>query len=223
MLIGLCGWIGSGKGTVGDILVYEYSFNQDSFAASLKDAVAVIFGWDRVLLEGGNAESRKWREEVDEFWSKRLKKTITPRLVLQWMGTEAGREVFGEDLWVTSVESRLIKNQSRNNVITDVRFPNEVEMIHRLGGVCVHVKRGPDPDFVAALCYEPLNEMSEMRKLFMASHYPEVHISEWAWVGHPLIKYQIQNEGTLEQLYTKVEVLLGLLKGEDSEAEQEHD
>ena len=46
MIIGICGLIGSGKGTVADILVDEH-FKKISFADKLKDGVSTVFGWDR--------------------------------------------------------------------------------------------------------------------------------------------------------------------------------
>ena len=46
MIIGFVGLIGSGKDTAADYLVNSYEFRRDSFAATLKDAVAAIFGWD---------------------------------------------------------------------------------------------------------------------------------------------------------------------------------
>ena len=49
MIVGLVGLIGSGKGTVGDMLI-EKGFVQASFAEPLKDATASIFNWDRELL-----------------------------------------------------------------------------------------------------------------------------------------------------------------------------
>ena len=52
MIIGLCGLIGSGKGTVADILVDEHKFEKISFADKVKDAVSVLFDWDREMLEG---------------------------------------------------------------------------------------------------------------------------------------------------------------------------
>ena len=43
MLIGICGLIGSGKGTVADILVRDFKFKKISFADKLKDTVAHLF------------------------------------------------------------------------------------------------------------------------------------------------------------------------------------
>ena len=59
MIIGICGLIGSGKGTVADILV-ERNYKKISFADKLKDGVAEVFGWDRAMLEGDTDSSREW-------------------------------------------------------------------------------------------------------------------------------------------------------------------
>ena len=67
MIVGLVGLIGSGKGTVGDMLI-EQGFVQASFAEPLKDATASIFNWDRELLAGVTDDSRAWREKVDPWW-----------------------------------------------------------------------------------------------------------------------------------------------------------
>ena len=47
MIIGICGFIGSGKDTIADYLVNFHEFRRESFASSLKDAVSAVFGWDR--------------------------------------------------------------------------------------------------------------------------------------------------------------------------------
>jgi hypothetical protein len=107
VIIGLVGFIGSGKGTVADLLVERHGYNKESFAGSVKDAVSTIFGWDRTLLEGDTIKSRAWREEPDAWWSKRMGKEFSPRLALQLMGTEAGRDIFHTDLWIYSVERRI--------------------------------------------------------------------------------------------------------------------
>lgn len=79
-VVGICGLIGNGKGTVGDILVKERGFQKLSFADKLKDAVAVMFDWDREMLEGITDESRAWREQPDEFWTAETGEQVTPDL-----------------------------------------------------------------------------------------------------------------------------------------------
>ena len=76
MIIGVCGLIGSGKGTVADMLVQDHDFTKISFADKLKDGVATVFGWDRNMLEGDTDDSRQWRETQDTFWSKETGKDL---------------------------------------------------------------------------------------------------------------------------------------------------
>ena len=59
MIIGVTGFIGSGKDTIADYLCTQHGFKRISFAASLKDAVASVFGWDREMLEGTTKSSRE--------------------------------------------------------------------------------------------------------------------------------------------------------------------
>lgn len=200
MLIGIVGFIGSGKGTVGSILSEKYEFTQDSFAAPLKDAVAAIFGWDRTLLEGATQESRMWRELPDKFWSEKFGKPFSPRLALQLMGTEAGRDVFHKDVWVTSL---LKRSKGRDTVITDVRFKNEINLIKENNGIIVRVRRGEEPEWynTAVLANRGYHhEMVELQKL-------NIHISEWDWIGSP-IDYTISNDGSLDDLEKEIENLM---------------
>jgi hypothetical protein len=200
MLIGIVGFIGSGKGTVGSILSEKYEFTQDSFAAPLKDAVAAIFGWDRTLLEGATQESRMWRELPDKFWSEKFGKPFSPRLALQLMGTEAGRYVFHKDVWVTSL---LKRSKGRDTVITDVRFKNEINLIKENNGIIVRVRRGEEPEWynTAVLANRGYHhEMVELQKL-------NIHISEWDWIGSP-IDYTISNDGSLDDLEKEIENLM---------------
>ena len=79
MIIGICGLIGAGKDTIADYLVNIHEFRRESFANTLKDSVAAVFGWDRNMLEGRTKQSREWREQPDQWWSERLGMSITPR------------------------------------------------------------------------------------------------------------------------------------------------
>jgi hypothetical protein len=199
-IIGVCGLIGGGKGTVADILVGNHNFEKVSFADSLKDVVATVFGWPRHLLEGDTKESRDWRETVDEWWSARLGiENITPRWALQYWGTEVCRQGFHTDIWIASLEKKLsgAKNsnaQYNNVVIPDTRFPNEINMIRKLGGEVWGVRRGEDPDW--------------MIKLVQYGEQPnDIHPSEWSWVKENLDQL-INNDGTIAELEEKVKSLL---------------
>ena len=104
MIIGVCGLIGSGKDTIADYLVNVHEYRRESFANSLKDAVAHVFGWDRTMLEGRTREAREWREQVDPWWVERLgMPDLTPRLMLQLWGTEVCRKNFHDDIWIASL------------------------------------------------------------------------------------------------------------------------
>lgn len=208
MIIGVIGFIGSGKGTVADILVNSHGFTKLSFADTVKDATAAIFGWPRHLLEGDTEESRVWRETKDEWWSDRFGYDFSPRLALQMMGTEAGRDVFDPDLWVHALEKKI--EMYENVVIADVRFPNEMEFIRSKGGFNVRVKRGDDPEWYdTALSDNTTSKMSAPR---MQTDYPNVHYSEWAWIGS-IMDYQLDNIGTLSMLESDVVHMLKVFTG----------
>jgi hypothetical protein len=197
-LIGLVGFIGSGKGTFADVLVERHGFVKESFANGVKDATATVFGWDRKMLEGDTDISRIWREKPDAFWSKKFEKEFSPRLALQLMGTEAGRGVFHEDLWIHSLERRL--QEDKDYVIADVRFPNEIKAIQEMGGKVVRIKRGENPEwYYTALDYN-------MRA---SSVKPDdsIHSSEWAWIGSALDAI-VDNNCDLEQVPKNVDRML---------------
>ena len=203
MIIGICGWIGSGKDTVADYLVNFHEFRRESFAGPLKDAVAAVFGWDRTLLEGRTKEAREWREQVDPWWAARLSMpTLTPRWVLQYWGTEVCRKTFHDDIWIAAVENKL-RNTKDHVVISDCRFPNEISSIRNSGGKIVWVQRGEHPSwFEHAVCANEGNiaALNAMKQL-------GIHASEWAWVGSKFDTV-IVNDGSLDELYSKVKNLV---------------
>ena len=203
MIVGLVGFIGAGKGTVADLLVERHDFFKESYANSVKDACAAIFGWNRSMLEGDTPGSRSWREQPDEWWSKKLGKEFSPRLALQLMGTEAGRGVFHPDLWVHTVMRRCEQAPWNNYVIADVRFPNEIKAITESGGKVIRVRRGDDPEWFALARDCNLQNKPEL----MRNAYPEVHFSEWAWIGS---HYDIvmDNNCSLEELTIRVDKLV---------------
>ena len=184
MLIGIVGLIGSGKDTVAERLVTHHGYKRDSFAKSLKDAVSSMFNWDRDMLEGNTTSSRHWREQPDKFWSEKMGKEITPRVILQQFGTEIMRGQMYDGIWVDSVIGRY---KGENTVISDTRFQNEIKTIKAHGGKILLVKRGELPT------------REEMQK-------QGAHRSEWDWMGSEF-DYIIENNGTLTQLNVKIDKL----------------
>lgn len=194
MIIGICGLIGCGKGTVGDILVEEYGFTKLSFADKLKDGVATVFNWDRAMLEGDTVESREWRETQDDFWSRETGRTITPRLVLQEFGTDCMRHGFDDSIWVSLVKQELVKYPKKNFVIPDVRFPNEANMIKSIHGEVWRVRRGQDPVWMRM--YQDIGVEPK-----------DVHESEWRWAKVDF-NSTIYNDLGIDELKSQVKGLL---------------
>ena len=189
MLIGLVGLIGSGKDTVAERLITHHDYKRDSFAKSLKDAVSSMFNWDREMLEGNTKSSRYWREQPDKFWSEKMGKEVTPRLILQQFGTEVMRGQMYDGIWVDSVIGRY---KGENTVISDTRFQNEIKTIKAHGGIVVLVKR------------EEIPTREEMQK-------QGAHQSEWDWIGSDF-DYTIDNTSSLEGLNANIDQFIHQLQ-----------
>jgi len=208
MIIGVCGLIGAGKDTIADYLVNIHQFRRESFANTLKDAVSAVFGWDRELLEGRTKHSRAWREQVDPWWATRLDMPdLTPRWVLQYWGTEVVRQGFHDDTWIASLENKLRKTTD-DVVISDCRFPNEIDAIKRAGGMVIRVRRGPDPEWyrLAEIVNSgPQNITWTTSKIELKKY--AIHTSETAWIGTEFDAV-IDNNATMDHLYSQITCLV---------------
>lgn len=186
MIIGICGLQGSGKDTLGNIFEKKYGFKKLSYAAILKDIVAVLFGWDRNMIEGATIESRNWREQIDEWWAKRLGiSNLTPRYILQFFGTDLFRTHFHNEIWVAAVERQLSKYN--NVVITDCRFPNEIQMIQSYGAKMIMIQRSELPEWFIKFKENKIDKPDG------------IHPSEYMWIKNNF-DYVYSNNGTLEDL-----------------------
>lgn len=210
MIVGVTGLISSGKDTAADYLCTFHGFKRLSFAASLKDAVSAIFGWDREMLEGTTTSSREWRETIDTWWAEKLDMpNLTPRWVLQYWGTEVARNSFHKDIWVASVENKL-RNTKDNIVITDCRFANEVSAIKNSGGTTIRIERGKQPDW-----YEYAMQFNKgPKQIGWALAKDEllkrnVHASEYSSVG---LEYDfiLDNNGSIDDLHQKIKSIINL-------------
>lgn len=194
MIIAICGLQGSGKDTIGSYLINNYGFKKLSFAGVLKDIVGILFGWDRTMLEGATKESREWREQVDSWWSKKLAiPNLTPRYVLQYFGTDLFRTHFHSDIWVIAVERQLSKYP--NCVITDCRFPNEIDMLRSVGATVIKVTRG---------------ELPVWYKLYASGQTEKpdgIHPSEYMWIRNSF-DYELENNSSIKNLEMSMDGIL---------------
>jgi len=203
MIIGICGFIGSGKDTLADYLVNFHEFRRESFASSLKDSVASVFGWDRTLLEGRTKEAREWREQVDTWWAERLDMpTLTPRWILQYWGTEVCRKNFHDDIWIASLENKL-RSSKDHVVISDCRFPNEIQSIKNARGKIVWIKRGALPEWYSTAIEANKGFNWAIQELKLLG----IHTSETAWIGTDFDAV-IDNNGSINDLFQQAENII---------------
>ena len=210
MIIGISGFINSGKDTVADIIckaqlpgiMQQNLCTKASFADKLKDAVALMYGWDRSLLQGGTDRSREWREETCPRWG------VTPRKALQDVGV-AMRGV-DSDFWVKSLLTRFTDDS--HVVIPDVRFPNELAGIHELGGVVIRVERGEQPEWVDIITDHAIKSTDDADKVDQFLNemgFPNIHESEWRMACDDVrFNLVVDNSGSIHETAEIVDIMI---------------
>jgi dephospho-CoA kinase len=187
MLIGIAGKKGSGKDTIADYICKNYNYIKYSFATPLKQTLQTMFN-----LTNKQLYDEKEKEIVDKRYGK------SPRELMQWFGTDIMRDQLtkfmpsmGENLWVNHFEEFYLENSVKENVpiiIADVRFQNEIDVIHKLGGVIIRIDR-----FGLTNIDTHITEQTDT-----------LHLG-----GNDFI---IQNDSTLNNLYKKIDKLKLLIK-----------
>lgn len=134
-LIGLAGAAGSGKDTVAEMILDQVAGVRMAFADPLKRAAREIFG-----LTDEQMTKRDLKEQVIPYWG------LSPRQILQRLGTECIREQFGRDTWLkrASLSLAMVEaNRPRPSVVVfaDVRFQEEARWIQQHGGIVVQIHR----------------------------------------------------------------------------------
>lgn len=199
MIIGICGFKGSGKSIMANYLIENYNFIQLSFADAVKDMLSAIFNWDRELLDGSTDMSRIWRETVDEWWSMKLNiPNFTPRMAMQNIATDLFRDKFNKDIWIFTLENK-IKDYDKHIVISDCRFINEIEMIERIGGHIVYIDRNNPEWFYNLKYYKDISIIPS-----------DIHKSEYEWILKCPNNY-IKNNNTIKIFYNNIDEYLSKL------------
>ena len=183
ILIGVCGEIGSGKDTVANILADNHGYQKIAFADKLKEACRVIFGFSNQQVYG----TQEQKGTVDPFWG------FSPRSALQRVGTNAIRNIIGDDVWVKSLYLTLMANDMQGKfVISDCRFFNEVDMIRSLGGEIWCVERRK---------FTKWERFVNRLKDILGLNHP----SEQLWHRPELADRVVDNTGSLKDLVYTVE------------------
>ena len=187
-LIGILGKKKSGKDTTGNYLIENYKFKRYAFADPIKKITEILFDFSEEQLNGD-----KRKDAVDFRWY------ITPREAFQKIGTEFGQDIIyslfprlkkrlgNEIIWVKLFKQWYEKNNKSNIVITDVRFPHEIEAIKSLGGIIVKIERDNVP---------------------LDKHISEQYIDN---ISEKDIYSKLDNNYKKEDLYSQIDTLINLL------------
>lgn len=184
MLVIFVGKIGSGKTAAANILK-KYSFEEETFAEPIKQFLLSI-GFNYEEVYGSQEEKLK----VNKFWN------VSGREFMQKFATDIMRNqlqqvmpqlnIGGNSIWVRAMEKKIQDNLDKNIVIGDGRFPDEINLIKKYGGVVVKIIR-------------PSNN----------NKYDSVHESE-SYFDLIVPDYEIINDGTFEDFENKIKLMLNL-------------
>lgn len=188
MLVGLTGYAGAGKDEIGKILITK-GFHRLAFADKVRDCLYALNPYVPILkgevdpgplIVGKKRRQtvlfRRVAEIVDDLGWDDAKQNPEIRVLLQRMGTDVGRKIIGPDVWVHALQRDFDSHQ--DIVVTDVRFPNEAEVIDNSGGYVWRVDRPG---------VGPANDHESER------YIPEIPV-----------EYVVENSGTLEDLKDRV-------------------
>lgn len=177
-LFGIAGKARTGKDTVANYMRGIHKMHTYAFADPIKKAASEMFG---IPLHHFYDEDLK--ESTNNFWG------YSPRQMIQMLGTEGGRDLFREDIWVKRGEVEwsnfcATNVNKKGMVFTDVRFENEAEMIRLAGGSIIHVFRD-------------------------SAQQINAHISEAGIEVDEVKDWVIHNNGTLSELFKSVDLIVG--------------
>lgn len=177
-LIILSGLARSGKNTFGEILsvVLEDEYTMVAYADALKKKCMEDFDLSYEQVHGSLKEIADVRyPKVSGYWS--------PREIFQHIGTESYRKI-DKDFWIKQLINRI--SGLENVIVTDGRFPGEIDAIKDIGGI--HIR------------------MTRDNRDYMAN---SSHVSETALDDFYSVDYLVDNNGSLEDLYNAALTIKG--------------
>lgn len=180
MNILLTGRARSGKGEAAKALK-ELGFMEMQFSAKVKEALYELNPLIGFTLKGTDGEWIRLKDYIDEKGWEAAKEIAEVRGLLQRMGTEVGRELYGEDFWVTQVKKELNNSDHEDFVLSDTRFDNEAT----IGDLVIEVVRDRENGLGT-------NSLHESEK----------------GIDKSLIHVVLDNNGTIEELRQNVKDII---------------
>ncbi|QJD50709.1 deoxynucleoside monophosphate kinase [Streptomyces phage Issmi] len=186
LIIGLSGYARSGKNEAANVLVTR-GWRQAAFADKLRD---FLYALNPLIPGHYGAGNLRLRTLIDRTGWDYAKVTYPEvRALLQRAGTEAGRDVLGQNVWVDALLNQHADAPAL--VVTDCRFPNEADAIRARGGILIRVDRpgvGPAKD-----------------------KYGRAHVSETSLDDYDF-DHRLINDGSVVDLHDKLEGVANLVE-----------
>lgn len=194
-LIGLGGKLRAGKDEVAKHLANTHDYVVMGMSDRLNEALLKLNPIIPTTLATPENYMR-YQQLHDAVGYVEAKKNPEVRRLLQALGTEVGREMIDQDVWVNMAVRTIEQHWADGNnvVITAIRFPNELEMVRRLGGVLTWVDR-PDEGRTP----EGAQKGADEAQSAISGHASENSVSSEDF------DYVLSNDGTLEELFEKVD------------------
>lgn len=196
-LIGLGGALAAGKDALADRLVAKFGYVKLGMSDTLVEHASRLDPWIFVSEEEGyllslDSSFYRFTELLEWLPYVEAKRIADFRAFLQKDGTEGGRDFFGENVWADRMALKIDehRNDGRPVVVTGIRFQNELQMIHELGGWSTWIDRP-----MAGHEGTPGHDMNITK-----------HVSENSVRGSEFM-ISIRNDGSLESLYEKADSL----------------
>ena len=169
------------------------------------------------MMDSKQCSKAEYENEVKVNWQTAYKTVYTPRLLLQHIGTELFKNQIIDGIWVNALMSEYKPKEELvgttpeniqwgevypNWIITDTRFPNELQAVKDNGGLTIKIVRPKERELVL----RNANTLIDTRKTLEPEHKSETALD------NATFDYTIENDGTLDELIDKIRDLLITLK-----------
>ena len=202
-VIGIIGKSRVGKDTAASYLAEQYGMVQFAVAEPVKDMLEPVFG--------------------DLFYAGDRKAVVpwighSPRTLMQTLGTDWGRKMLGEDIWLKVLEKNIAKTPHIDKmgvVVSDVRFRNEAQWVLDRGGILIHLVRDTELPKPPATAGHLIASLMQGREELQEPEPSADHVSENEdWDGIPRIC--LENNGDLNDLYTLLDEVMSQMNEEEA-------